>query len=196
MTWALTAWGQVCAAIHAKLLPEYPALTLGIGPDEFAAHDATQRILFLGPGMAARYQTRDIIVPNETLETITRGQRPPGKRGLWDRVCPVVCVISSPYNGTEDALTDTSAVATEDLYERFLAALNEIAHGRASGLVDAQWFGGSAGRNGCAVQVNMTLRFVVTDKPLLKAKPTTTKVTNVAAANPSGDPIANMVPGD
>lgn len=195
MAWALTAWGQVCAEIHARLLPEYPDLVLAIGPDEFAQHESRQRLMFLGPGMVARYQTREIVVPNETLETITVGQRPPGKRGIRDRVCPVVCVIASPYNGTEDASTDTSAVDVEDLYERFVAAVDYVAHGRASEIVDAQWFGGSAGRNGCAVQVNMSLRFVILDKPLQSAQPTSSTVTGLSVANPAGVTVATMVPG-
>ncbi len=196
MSWALTAWGQVCTQIHTRLKAEFPTLALGIGPDGWARHDATLRLLFLGPGMVARYQTTDIVVPNETLEVPTVGQRPPGKRAIRDRVCPIVAFIASPYNGTEDASTDTSAVVVEDVYERFLAAVDYVAHGRASTTVDAQWFGGAAGRNGCAVQVNMALRFVVLDKPLAKAKPTSTTVTGLSIANPAGVVVETVVPGD
>jgi hypothetical protein len=195
MTWALTAWGQVCAQIHARLAPEFPALTLGIGPDDWARHNAVQRLLFLGPGQTARYQTTDILVPNETLEVPTVGQRPPGKRAIRDRVCPIVVFIAAPYDGTEDAATDTSAVVVEGIYERFIAAVDYVAHGRASSIVDAQWFGGSAGRNGCAVQINMALRLVVLDNPLAKAKPTLTTVTGLSVANPTGDVVETAVPG-
>lgn len=195
MTWALTAWGQVCAQIHARLAPEFPELALGIGPDDWARHSSVQRLLFLGPGMSARYQTTDILVPNETLEVPTVGQRPPGKRAIRDRVCPLVAVIASPYNGTEDAATDTSAVVVEDIYERFLAAVDYVAHGRASSIVDAQWLGGSAGKNGCAVQINMALRFVVLDAPLANAKPISTTVTGLSVANPAGTVVETAVPG-
>ena len=195
MTWALTAWGQTCAQIHAMLVLEFPDLALGIGPDDWARHNAVKRILFLGPGQTARYQTTDILVPNETLEAPTVGQRPPGKRAIRDRVCPLVVFIAAPYNGTEDASTDTSAVVVEDIYERFLAAVDYVAHGRAASIVDAQWLGGAAGRNGCAVQINMTLRLVVLDTPLAKAKPTSTTVTGLSVANPTGNVVETAVPG-
>jgi hypothetical protein len=195
LSWHNTAWGLVCAQLHAYLLPEYPTLVLGIGPDDWARHDATQRIIFLGPGMVAQYQTIDIVVPDETIEPPIRGAAPPGKRSVADRVCPILCMIATPFNGNEST-ADTSAVVCEDLYERFLAARNTKAHGRASEIIGAKWFGSKAGKNGAAVQVTMMLRFTVYDKLLQHAKPTSTTVTTTNVANPAGVVIDTAVPGD
>lgn len=196
MTWAQTSWGLVCAELHAYLLPEYPDLVLGIGPDEWARKDATQRLLFLGPGMSINYQTIELLVPEETLEPPIKGAAPPGRRAICDRICPIVCMVASRYNGTEDPTTDTSPVACEDLYERLLAAINEKAHIRASEVQSARWFGSRAGANGSAVQVSFSLRFTVFDQPLARAKPTSTTVAGVSVANPSGIVVGTAVPGD
>jgi len=194
--WQGTIWGQKCAELHAFLLPEFSGLVLGIGPDEWARKDATQRILFLGPGMVAQYQTFDLVVPDETIEPTIKGTSAT-RRGIWDRVCPILCMIAVPFNGTSgDGSTDTSAVACEDLYERFLAALHTKAHIRASEIDGAKWLGSKAGVNGAAVHVSFSLRFTVYDKQLATAQPIKTTVASVDIANPAGTVVASAVPGD
>ena len=177
------------------MLPEFPDLVLGIGPDEWARKDATRRILFLGPGMVAQYQTFDLVVPDEMIEPTIKGTSAT-RRGIWDRVCPILCMIAVPKNGTnEDGSNDASAVACEDLYERFLSALHAKAHIRASDIEGAKWFGARAGVNGVAVHVSFALRFTVYDKPLSTAQPTKTTVTSVGVTNPAGIVVASAVPG-
>lgn len=194
MTWANTAWGQVCASLHAFLLPEYPDLVLGIGVDEWLLHEGRVRLQFLGPGMVARSATNDISVPAEELAPTIKGARPPGKRALWDRVCPIRCRIAVPFMGSE-TLPDASPEYCEDLYERFLDAINTIAHLRKSGVETTEWFGGSAGRGGAAAIVAFTLRFTVYANELRAVKPTSTEVPAVETSNPGGATTGVMVPG-
>jgi hypothetical protein len=193
MSWHNTSWGLVCAQLHAYLLPEFAGLVLGIGPDDLARHDATQRILFLGPGMVVQYQTLDLVVPDETLVPTIRGSSAT-HRGIVDRICPILCIIATPFNGTEST-ADTSPVVCEDIYERFLSAINTKAHIRASDVESAKWFGSRAGMKGSAVHVSFSLRFTVYDKPLVTAKPTSTTVTTVDITDPAGVIVNTAVPG-
>lgn len=52
-THADTAWGQVCTAIHARLLTDFPALALGIGPDGAALNKAPRSCVFERNGAAS-----------------------------------------------------------------------------------------------------------------------------------------------
>lgn len=68
-THADTAWGLVCAAIHARLLATFPRLSLGIGPDGASLHKAP---------------------PACTFERVGPAQTVPGLRGaIYDRVIPI-----------------------------------------------------------------------------------------------------------
>lgn len=195
MSWHGTSWGAKCAELHAFLLPEFAGLVLGIGPDEWARKDATKRILFLGPGMVAQYQTFDLVVPDETIVVPIKGTSQT-RQGIFGRICPILCMIAVPKNGTtEDGSDDTSAVDCEDLYERFLDSLHTIAHLRASSIESAKWFGSRAGVNGAAVQVIFTLRFTVYRNPLQTAKPIKTTIQTINVANPNGVIVGTAVPG-
>jgi hypothetical protein len=69
VTHADTAWGQVCAAIHARLLVDFPSLTLGIGPDGASLNKAAPSCVFERP-------------EDETIA--------PGLRGaIYDRMIPI-----------------------------------------------------------------------------------------------------------
>jgi hypothetical protein len=100
-----------------------------------------------------------------------------------------------PFNGSETT-ADTSAVDCENLYERFLAGLNTVAHVRASAVQGAEWYAVASGKRGTAVDVLFSLRFTVYDKQLATAKPTSSAIASVSAANPAGVVVASMVPGD
>jgi hypothetical protein len=95
-----------------------------------------------------------------------------------------------------EIVADTSQEYCEDLYERFLDALNTNAHLRKSGVETAEWSGGSVGIGGTSVLIAFTLRFTVYAKRLLRAKPTSTEVAAVNTSAPDGDTTATMVPGD
>lgn len=195
MTWAATAWGLVCANLHAYLLPEYPDLVLCIGPDEWTRHEGRERVMFLGPGMSVQTRTHDVSVARETFAPPVRGSAPPGHRATWDRICPILCRLAVPFAGSETT-ADTSPEACENLYERFLAGLNTVAHVRASSVDGAEWHGSAVGKYGTAVDIYFSLRFTVYDNPLRRIKPTSTEVSAVQVAAPSGTVVDVAVPGD
>ncbi len=69
LTHANTAWGQVCTAIHARLLVDFPELTLGIGPD----------------GASLNKDINSCVFERPEDETIV-----PGLRGaIYDRMLPI-----------------------------------------------------------------------------------------------------------
>ena len=68
-----TAWGQVCAAIHKRLLLDFPRLALGIGPDDATSYNAPQSCVFVIAG------------PAPTVA---------GLRGaVFDRMIPIRCTL-------------------------------------------------------------------------------------------------------
>lgn len=196
MTWADTAWGEVCAAAHARVQllagpgatePYFPSVVLGIGVDEYAKHDKGRPSLaFVGPGR---------IAGDEQLEMPTRGAHPNGRRAVRDRVVPVRCRVFVPFAKTNNNV-DTSPERAELLYGLTLSALDAVAHGRACSLNSAAMAGGTTGTDGTSIVLAFTLRITVYAPALLNAKPASTEVAAVAAADPAGEIVATMVPGD
>jgi hypothetical protein len=48
--WSTTHWGVECTRIHARLLTEFPRLSLGIGVDGKTAREAPPRVTFVNVG--------------------------------------------------------------------------------------------------------------------------------------------------
>lgn len=196
MSFADTAWGEVCAAVHAKaqqyvdpddLVAYFPTIALGIGVDGYAKHDKGRvQLAFVGPGREAG---------EEQFEPPTRAAAPAGYRAVRDRLVPVRCRVFVPFAKT-DTNTDTSPERAELLYGLVLAALDEVSHGRAHELVSTQWAGGSTGNDGTTIVLAFVLRITVYAPRFRTAKPTSTEVTGVETTNPSGTTTGTMVPGD
>lgn len=196
MTWSNTAWGKVCVAAHAVVetyagpgaaAPYFPDVVLGIGVDEYARHDKSgPSLAFVGPGRLAG---------EERLVPTVRGAAPPGKRAVRDRLVPVRCRIYVPFAKT-DSNSDTSPELAEDLYELVLAALDEVAHGRACELENAAMAGGTTGTDGTTIVLAFSLRFTVYAPALRRAKPTVSDVSAVETTSPDGDVSGVAVPGD
>ncbi len=68
-THADTAWGQVCTALHARLVVDFPTLTLGIGPDSASLNKAAGSCVFERPD-------------DETIVAGLRGS-------IYDRMLPI-----------------------------------------------------------------------------------------------------------
>jgi hypothetical protein len=137
----------------------------------------------------------DTRAESERIEPPVRGAAPPGRRALFDRVCPIVLHLTQPYPTTEGA-TDDSPERCEDLFERFLDALNTIAHVRASEIESVAWFGGSIGINGTACEVVFALRFTVYSQPLRQIQPESSTIEAIQVADPAFGVVDEAVPGD
>jgi hypothetical protein len=194
MSNANTSWGEVCAAVHARVklyapaggTPYFPSVALEIGVDGYAKHDKGRaQIAFRGPGRDSG---------GEQFEPTLRGAAPAGYRAVCDRIVPVQCRVFAPFAKTNDN-TDTSPEQCELLCGLVLAALDDVAHGRAHERNGAEWAGGSTGNDGTTIVLTFTLRITTYAPRFLSAKPTSTAIPAVETANPANEVSGVMVPG-
>jgi hypothetical protein len=196
MSFLNTSWGEVCAAAHVRVqqyagpgaaAPYFETVAFGCGVDDYAKHDKGRtHLAFVGPGSLAG---------EERFEPTVRGAAPKGYRAVCDRIVPIRCRVFAPFAKTSTN-TDTSPETAEILYGLLLAALDEVAHGRAHILEGASMAGGTTGTDGTTIVLAFSLRITVYAPRLLTQRATSTEVAAIETADPAGESTGIMVPGD